>query len=621
MRKKRRLVCLRRQSGNLMSISYVGNTEQAILWTGMWLSGISLHFCSTLQPRLPLLRISHRGGWQTSAPVGFEQTQKNQSFTADEVIGVLRQLPKGKSSGPDGVYYEQWLRGGALLVPHLCNLFNQILAVGHIPCMWHHARLSLLFKGKNGDDVDDLNLYRGIASERTLKKIFCKLVVERVASTVEKALPPEQFGFRRGRGTQDAIHVLLSEVERTLACKGGHLYAVFIDCVKAFDRAPRRLLVDSFQRAGVCGPLLKVLSSFFADDTLSVDLGTGVNVHITQNVGTPQGNPLSCMSFSLLLADLPHIVREEFRNALVVLYADDIVVAHRDLGAIKRIVPLVVDFLRSKGLEVNTRKTKAMKFRRGGRLAAADKIVCNGQPLEFVNSFSYLGLLVHFKGTTFTQHVKRRVKATLAAMYVGTKDVRKLSLSAATKLFALKAVPMMSYSLGRVWKYLSLADFRLLEGCFCTYMKRVLCLSMTARSRFVYLLADCGPIMEAIRSRLKAPITESFSQFLSEWCPKVAEATEEVGLLDVFLLRDLWFGRACSSRHVYTRYIVHGYHHLVCSFPEYHQAGDLCLCKFCSQKCAKYHVSLCPQLDSSLHFLSRLGGEGLGGETSIVRTA
>lgn len=355
------------------------------------------------------------------------------------------------------------------------------------------------------------------------------------------------------------------------------------------------------------GGILKVIASFFKDDWLYVDMGDGDPLQVRQNVGTPQGNPLSCISFSLLLAELPAHIRAEFQNALVVLYADDIVVAHRSLTAIKRIVPLVVDFLRSKGLEVNSQKTKAMKFRRGGRLAAADEILCNGQPLEFVNSFPYLGLRVQYTGTTYTEHITERITKSLASMYVDVRDVKKLSVNAALKLFALKAVPMMSYGLGRVWGHLSLADIRLLEKCFCTFMKRVLGLSNKSRSRFVYLLADCGAIVELVRSRLKAPITEPFNQFMIEWHLKVAEAKQEVGHLDVFLARELWEGRACSDRSVYTRYIVHGFHHLVCSTKGFHQVGDQCLCRFCSQPCVKYHIVKCPNVDRSLHFLSRWG--------------
>jgi len=301
----------------------------------------------------------------------------NSPFRVEEVRSILRALPKRKSSGPDEVYYEHWSQSEPLLMDLLCDFFNEILSSGRMPRAWHIARLSLIFKGKAGDPRDDPNLYRGIASERTLKKIFCKLLIERVASVVNKTLPPEQFGFRRNMGTSDAIHVLQSEIERILSKPKGHLYAVFVDCVKAFDRAPRHLLVESFQRAGVGGALLNVIGSFFAEDTLLVE-GSDEVLRVRQNVGTPQGDPLSCISFILLLADLVSFVRGEFRSTLVVMYADDIVVAHRDLGAIKRITAIVETFLRSRGLEINSRKTKAIKFRCGGSLVANDVIHCGG---------------------------------------------------------------------------------------------------------------------------------------------------------------------------------------------------------------------------------------------------
>ena len=487
---------------------------------------------------------------------------------------------------------------------HICDLFNCILSYGVLPNSWHEARQTLLFKSKTGNNLDDPNLYRGIASERTLKKIFCKLIVARLSQTVEKAIPPEQFGFRKGLGTRDAIHVLQSEIERAVAKSNKPLYAVFIDCVKAFDRAPRNLLIDSFRKAGVGGPLLRVLFSLLDGDSLLVDSGGGNVIQVEQNLGTPQGNPLSCLAFSLLLSELPEFIREEFRHSLVVMYADNIVIAHYHHGAITAVVNRTVDFLRQRGLEVNVQKTKAVKFRRSGR-TTTERILCNGDPLEFVNSFTYLGLLLHYSGKSFAEHIRRRVTAALAALAIECNDVRKLSVSAAVALFELEIVPMLSYALDRVWGHLTESCFEALERCFCTYMKRVRCLHPKARNRFVYLLAGYGPALETIRMRLKAPTTEPFLSFVYKWQGKVAEALAEVGNLDIYLAREMWAERGCQSRHVYTRYIVHGYHHVVCSNRNYHQPDDQCVCRFCSQSCAKYHATACGSFDESLHSLSR----------------
>ena len=137
-------------------------------------------------------------------------------------------------------------------------------------------------------------------------------------------------------------------------------------------------------------------------------------------------------------------------------------------------------------------------------------------------------------------------------------------------------------------------------------MKRVLCLPIRARSRFVYLMSGCPPAAETIRLRLKMPRTVPYERFISEWEAKVEQARREVGGLDVFNALHLWSGSACDSRHVYTRYIVHGYHYLVCSNAAFHEEYELCTCRFCLQRCTKYHAVECTALDQkSLHYFSR----------------
>ena len=139
-------------------------------------------------------------------------------------------------------------------------------------------------------------------------------------------------------------------------------------------------------------------------------------------------------------------------------------------------------------------------------------------------------------------------------------------------------------------------------------MKRALRLHKAIKSRFIYLLSGQGPSIETIRVRLKVAQTEPFRRYLQEWQIKLSEAQLEVGTLDVYLQEALWSQAGCRDRHVYTRYIVHGYHHLVCSFKSYHQPGDGCLCRFCMQLCDKYHASSCSVSNRSLHCLCKPGG-------------
>ena len=102
---------------------------------------------------------------QIQLPLTFDEWLMNVPWTTQEVEAIVKTLPTKKSCGLDGIYYEHWRDGATALSPLICSLFNKILERGHIPNAWHKTRLSLLFKGSGGDPKDDMNLFRGIASE------------------------------------------------------------------------------------------------------------------------------------------------------------------------------------------------------------------------------------------------------------------------------------------------------------------------------------------------------------------------------------------------------------------------------------------------------------------------
>lgn len=531
---------------------------------------------------------------QITLPLTFEQWLMNTPWTPQEVIDIVTKLPKGKSAGPDGIFYEHWKATVPALASQICLVFNRILEEGKIPKAWHYSRLTLLFKGKFGDPADDMNLYRGIASEDTLKKIFFKGLIRRIETSVERALPPQQFGFRRGVGTRDALHVVISEIERSLASPTGHLYAVFIDCRKAFDRAPRKLMLSGFEKAGVNGQALKVIESFFDQDSLTIPLGQGNCVDVTQNRGTPQGDPLSCTAFTLLLADLPRRVQEEFKTGLIVMFADDIIIAHKNKLLAQKMLYMVGSYLKEKGLELNPAKTQVVKFRKGGRLSSQDRIYWDGKRLEFASTAKYLGVRLQTTGLTFTQHVEEASCKGIKSMYADIGNPYLLSIGTAVKLFLIKAIPLLAYGLERLWSYLTESNFRTLEKCFTVYIKRTLRVSKTARNRYLYIIIGLQvPVTEIIRTRVRGGNTEAFKKFCKEWTEKVDSAKEDLANDPILEARHLWEGPDTARRHVFTRYLVHGYHHHLCIHGEYHSPAGTCVCKHCGGKCPRDHALRC----------------------------
>ena len=62
----------------------------------------------------------------------------------------------------------------------------------------------------------------------------------------------EQFGFRKGKGTRDAIRLIRTIGERCRPIeKDKDQYAVFVDLEKAFDRVDWNKLMGILKKTGV----------------------------------------------------------------------------------------------------------------------------------------------------------------------------------------------------------------------------------------------------------------------------------------------------------------------------------------------------------------------------------
>ena len=121
--------------------------------------------------------------------------------------------------------YNEHLKGSAKVLKDVWNqLLNQFLITLSIPNRWRKSIVRVLYKGKG--DAEDPNAYRDIALECAPFKILTKLLTERLTNLIDCSIPEEQFGFRRGRSTLQAIQCLQRDVEDALTQQNGKLYSI-----------------------------------------------------------------------------------------------------------------------------------------------------------------------------------------------------------------------------------------------------------------------------------------------------------------------------------------------------------------------------------------------------------
>lgn len=130
----------------------------------------------------------------------------NYEITLDEVEAVVQQLKKNKSPGPDEVYTEMLQHAGEEFMTAVLKLFQMSWSTARVPMGWKQAEVKFL--RKNGKkSYHDPGAYRPISLTSYLCKCMERIITTRLYGFAEhfKLLDKEQEGFRKFRGTQDAL--------------------------------------------------------------------------------------------------------------------------------------------------------------------------------------------------------------------------------------------------------------------------------------------------------------------------------------------------------------------------------------------------------------------------------
>ena len=83
---------------------------------------------------------------------------------------------------------------------------------------------------------------------------------------------------------------------------------------------------------------------------------------------------------------------------ILLLFADDMVILGNSVDKINASLELLSNYCNTWSLEVNAQKTKVMVFRKRGGLLNSEVFTFNGNRLEVVNDFNYLGTVFNYTG-------------------------------------------------------------------------------------------------------------------------------------------------------------------------------------------------------------------------------
>lgn len=391
----------------------------------------------------------------------------NKTITRQEVSSTIKSLKSGKASSTDMVSNELLKCLNNDHIDFLTNLINSCFYHSIYP--WNESIITPLHKK---GDVSNPDNYRAIAVSSVIGKVFSTILLERLKLFKKENCPdpPNQLGFTKGAQTYDHIFTM-----QTIAAKYKKMhkpvYAVFVDFKKAFDSVCRQALFYKLAKIGVTGKFYNVLENMYKNSFAFIKLSGHLSNRINISKGTEQGHPLSPDLFKIFISDLSPLLEmlccPELSNIPIshLLWADDLIMLSLSPEYCQMQLDILGKYCIDWGIEVNEIKTQIIIF---GNLKSSQinpEFKLLGKILKIVDSYCYLGIILHKTGELRTAQSTLKTKAMRAFFGLKRTIIRsKLSFKALATLFDSLIKPIILYG-APIWTPTSAINKSIIKYC------------------------------------------------------------------------------------------------------------------------------------------------------------
>ena len=417
---------------------------------------------------------------------GSELLDKNIDLV--ELDKAIKSLKGNKSSGEDNIINEFFINASVGVKFFIIILFNKILELEYFPSQWAVGKIIPVFKK---GDRNDANNYRGITIISCLAKLFTKIMNDRLTKWVDsqKILTDSQYGFRKGRSTTDCLFIIQGLIDIIFA-RGLKLYVCFIDYEKAYDLIDRACLFHKLIKTNISSKCINIFKDMYAKMKVTLDCDIE-NRYFASNVGLLQGESTSPLLFSLFVNDLEHSLPNEHLgvNAINILikllmFADDMAIFSTTIEGLQIGLNNLSKYCAKWGLTVNIPKTKIVIFKKSGIISSEEKWSFQGQFIEIVSSFKYLGCVLSSNGT-YTECISTLVTSARRALFCLKKYINNNSETLPCiqlQLFSSKVTSILNYG-SEIW---GLRKADAMDVFHLSFLKSCLGVKTSTPSCFVY---------------------------------------------------------------------------------------------------------------------------------------
>ena len=283
-----------------------------------------------------------------------------------------------------------------------------------------------------------------------ISKILEKVINKRLTHFLEsnKIFCQNQFGFRPGHNTIDAVIKFIADTTKKLDCKESTL-AIFCDLSRAFDTIDHNILLRKLEFYGVRGHCLDWFKSYLSDRRQYVEYDRCISDTTTVGLGVPQGSVLGPVLFIIYMNDLS----DNLPKAHSILFADDTTIYHHDSDMKNLYTTMsselvkLVDWFYANRLSLNLSKTHHMLFT-NSKLTDNNlyQVKIGNDIIEKVSFVKFLGMIIDHN-LKWDKHVDVISKRVISGFYAINEAKDVLNRKHLTALYYAFVYPHLTYGI------------------------------------------------------------------------------------------------------------------------------------------------------------------------------
>ena len=384
---------------------------------------------------------------------------ENIIFSARDIEKKIASMKSSPATGPDGISTILLKQFAHILSKPLSAIYNTSMESGQIPRDWKDANVTPIFKkGAKGETSN----YRPISLTSIPCKIMESLIKDEVMDhlLMNQLIKNSQHGFMRKKSCLTNLLEFFETVSLNLD-NANSIDVIYLDFSKAFDKVPRRELIQKMEAHGISNNVLLWINNWLCDRRQRVILNGATSPWRPVTSGVPQGSVLGPLAFIIFINDID---LETSQITDMNKFADDTKLGHivnneNDAAALQECLNKLCQWAQDWGMKFNETKCKVVHY---GRKNLKLDYYMNNVKLEKSDCERDLGVMMHssMKPTKQCEESARKAKAVLGMI---SRAFHYRDRKVFLKLYKQYVRCHLEYSVS-VWNPWTETDIQLLEN-------------------------------------------------------------------------------------------------------------------------------------------------------------